>query len=186
MQNQPLHLELGCGKGGFISKKAVENLSVNYLAFDIKSEVLAIAKRNIEEQYAKAEEKPTNIKITAFDIERILLVISEKDKIDRIYINFCNPWPKDRHKKRRLTHSKQLESYKTFLCDKGQIYFKTDDDALFAESLEYFKESGYTVDFITYDMEQKSLPHNVITEHEQMFMNSGIKIKGLVATYVQN
>ncbi|MEG2082484.1 MAG: tRNA (guanosine(46)-N7)-methyltransferase TrmB [Oscillospiraceae bacterium] len=182
-KNQPLHIELGCGKGGFISKKAVQNPDINYLAFDIKSEVLATAKRNIEAEYAKVERVPENVKLAAFDIERILLVISEKDKAQRIYINFCNPWPKKSHQKRRLTHPKQLEHYKEFLAQDGQVYFKTDDDELFADSLEYFAQSGYSVDFITYDMENSPLPQNVVTEHEQMFMQDGKKIKGLIASY---
>lgn len=179
---QPLHIELGCGKGGFISKKSVANPDVNYLALDIKSEVLATAKRNIEAEYAKAQKVPDNVKITAFDIERISLIISENDKVDRIYINFCNPWPKDRHKKRRLTHSRQLETYRNFLRVGGQIYFKTDNDELFCDSLEYFTKSGYSLDWVTYDMQTKAMPDNIITEHEQMFMDGGIKIKGLIAT----
>lgn len=180
---QPLCLELGCGKGGFISKKAKENPQFNFLAFDIKSEVLAVAKRNIEAEYQSAS--CPNVKITAFDIERISMVVSEKDEVDAIYINFCNPWPKDRHKKRRLTHTRQLESYKTFLKPQGKIYFKTDDDLLFEESLDYFAQAGYEIAFLTKDMQESSLPSNIITEHEQMFMDQGIKIKGLIAVLPQ-
>ncbi|MBQ7816722.1 MAG: tRNA (guanosine(46)-N7)-methyltransferase TrmB, partial [Oscillospiraceae bacterium] len=81
------------------------------------------------------------------------------------------------------THSRQLEKYKAFLKRGGEIYFKTDDDELFTESLEYFKESGFELTFITYDMTENSLPDNIITEHEKMFMDEGIKIKGLIARY---
>ncbi len=183
LKEQPMHLELGCGRGGFISKKAVRNPDINYLAFDIKSEMLAYTNRNIQNEYMLANRVTDNIRLTAFDIERIALVISEEDCFERIYINFCNPWPKDRHKKRRLTHTRQLENYKKFLKNGGEIYFKTDDDELFEESLDYFKEAGFEIKFITYDMTQNSLPDNIITEHEQMFMNDGIKIKGLIATY---
>lgn len=182
-KEQPLHLELGCGRGGFISKKAVRNPDINYVAFDIKSEMLAYTNRNIQNEYMLQNRVTDNIRLTAFDIERISLVIGEDDCFERIYINFCNPWPKDRHKKRRLTHTRQLENYKKFLKRGGEIYFKTDDDELFEESLEYFKEAGFEVSFITYDMTQSSLPDNIITEHEQMFMNEGIKIKGLIAIY---
>ena len=181
--DQPMHLELGCGRGTFIAQKAVNNADINYLAIDIKSDMLGYANRNVQRLYAEANRDITNIRMCTFDIERIALILSEEDKIDRIYINFCNPWPKDRHKKRRLTHSRQLEKYKSFLKKGGEIFFKTDDDELFTESLEYFKESGFDLTFITYDMTENSLPDNIITEHEQMFMNDGIKIKGLIAMY---
>ena len=181
--DQPMHLELGCGRGTFIAQKAVNNADINYLAIDIKSDMLGYANRNVQRLYSEANRDITNIRMCTFDIERIALILREEDKIDRIYINFCNPWPKDRHKKRRLTHSRQLEKYKSFLKKGGEIFFKTDDDELFTESLEYFKESGFDLTFITYDMTESSLPDNIITEHEQMFMNDGIKIKGLIAVY---
>ena len=182
-KEQPMHLELGAGRGTFIAQKAVKNPDINYLAIDIKSDMLGYANRNVQHQYMMANRTTDNIRMCTFDIERIALIISEEDIFSRIYINFCNPWPKDRHKKRRLPHTKQLNNYKKFLKRGGEIFFKTDDDELFAESLDYFKESGFDITFITYDMTQNSLPDNIITEHEQMFMNDGIKIKGLIAVY---
>ena len=102
--------------------------------------------------------------------------------VDRIYINFCNPWPKGKHKKRRLTHPRQLESYKTFLASDGLIYFKTDDDELFEESLEYFETSGFEIVKKTYDLHNDMIfEENVVTEHEKMFSEEGIKIKALIA-----
>ena len=184
--NQEMHLELGCGRGTFIAKKAVKNPDINYLAIDIKSDMLGYANRNVQHEYMMANRTTNNILMCTFDIERIALIISEEDVFSRIYINFCNPWPKDRHKKRRLTHTKQLTNYKKFLKKGGQIFFKTDDDELFTESLDYFKECGFSLDFITYDMTEKSLPDNIITEHEKMFMDEGIKIKGLIATYTED
>ena len=184
--DQEMHLELGCGRGTFIAKKAVKNPDINYLAIDIKSDMLGYANRNVQHEYMMANRTTNNILMCTFDIERIALIISEEDVFSRIYINFCNPWPKDRHKKRRLTHTKQLTNYKKFLKKGGQIFFKTDDDELFTESLEYFKECGFRLDFITYDMTENSLPDNIITEHEQMFMNDGIKIKGLIAVYPED
>ena len=183
--NQEMHLELGCGRGTFIAKKAVKNPDINYLAIDIKSDMLGYANRNVQHEYMMANRTTNNILMCTFDIERIALIISEEDTFSRIYINFCNPWPKDRHKKRRLTHTKQLTNYKKFLKKGGQIFFKTDDDELFTESLDYFKECGFRLDFITYDMTENSLPDNIITEHEKMFMDEGIKIKGLIATYTE-
>ena len=107
-------LELGCGKGQFISKLAVENQEANYLAIDLVDAMLGLAKRNIEETYKEANIEPKNVMLTRFDIERINLILDKKDKIERIYINFCNPWPKGKHRKKRLTHTRQLEKYKQF------------------------------------------------------------------------
>ena len=110
--------------------------------------------------------------------ERILDVFGEEDKVDRIYINFCNPWPKSKHNKRRLTHTRQLENYKKFLTGNGQIYFKTDDDELFEASLEYFENSGFENIVKTYDLHIEPIfGENIETEHEKMFTEAGIKIK---------
>lgn len=178
-KKQPFVVELGCGKGSFIAQKAYAHPENNYLAFDIKSDVLGTAKRNIEAVYGTTD--CPNVRITAFDIERINLILSPEDSVQEIYINFCNPWPKAKHKKRRLTYPRQLESYKTFLKKGGKVFFKTDDDDLFADSIEYFKCCGFDIEFITYDMAEKSLPENIVTEHEKMFTEQGIKIKGLIA-----
>ncbi len=111
----PLHLELGCGKGSFIAKLAAKNPNINYLAIDIKSEVLGLAKRNVEKEYLQAQREIDNVLLTAYEIEIIQNILNEKDIVDRIYINFCNPWPKPRHNKKRLTYPRQLEKYKIFL-----------------------------------------------------------------------
>ena len=117
----------------------------------------------------------------AQEIALISDMLDEEDKISRIYINFCNPWPKERHKKRRLTHTRQLENYRKFLVDDGEIFFKTDDDTLFEESLEYFKEANFNIEFITYDLHNSEFEGNVMTEHERMFTEQGIKTKFLIA-----
>lgn len=181
----PLHIELGCGKGQFISKLASEHQDVNYIAIDLVDAMLGLAKRNIEETYMENSLETDNIALTRFDIERILLILDEKDKIDRIYINFCNPWPRGKHRKKRLTHTRQLEKYKTFLKDKGEIYFKTDDDDLFNSSLSYFEDAGFCVTKKTYDLHNEDSfwkdIENIETEHEKMFSSQGIKIKALIA-----
>ena len=179
--NKPLHLELGCGKGGFISKIAVLHPETNYIAIDLVDAMLGLAKRKIEEEYKNANRDTDNVLITRFDIERILLILDKKDAIDRIYINFCNPWPKGKHRKKRLTHTRQLEKYKEFLTPGGEVYFKTDDDDLFEASLTYFEESGFEIIKKTYDLHSEDCPENVQTEHEEMFSNEGIKIKALIA-----
>lgn len=179
--DKPIYLELGCGKGTFIAVHGSENPDTNYIAIDIKDEVLVLAKRNIEEAYNEKNKDLNNIKLMAQEIGLINEMLNEEDVISRIYINFCNPWPKERHKKRRLTHTRQLEQYKTFLKNEGEIYFKTDDDELFEESLEYFKEAGFTIKYITYDLHNSDFKGNVETEHERMFTKQGIKTKFLIA-----
>lgn len=181
-QEKPIHLELGCGKGQFISKLAVKNLNINYIAIDLVDAMLGLAKRNIEQEYKENNIIPKNILITRFDVERINLILDEKDKINRIYINFCNPWPRGKHRKKRLTHSKQLENYKKFLQPKAEIYFKTDDDELFEASIHYLEESGFEIIDKTENLHDKPIfQENIETEHEKMFSEQGIKIKALIA-----
>lgn len=180
-RNQPIYLELGCGKGTFMAVHAAENENINYIAIDIKDEVLVLAKRNIEASFEEKGRKVDNVKLMAQEIAIIDEMLDSNDKIDRIYINFCNPWPKERHKKRRLTHTRQLNKYREFLKEDGEIWFKTDDDELFEESLEYFKESNFKIEYITYDLHNSEFEGNVTTEHEDMFSAQGIKIKFLKA-----
>lgn len=179
----PIYLELGCGKGGFISQLAVYNPDINYIATDLVDAMLGLAKRKIEEQYKMANREIDNIYITRYDIERINNILCEEDNIKRIYINFCNPWPRGKHRKKRLTHTRQLEKYKEFLADGAKIYFKTDDDGLFNDSINYFKESGFTIEKVTYDLQNENdFWENIETEHELMFKEQGIKIKALIAS----
>ena len=180
--NNPIHLELGCGKGSFISKLAVQNEDINYIAIDLVDAMLGLAKRNIEETYAENQKSVDNVFITRYDIERILNIFDNNDSISRIYINFCNPWPRGKHRKKRLTHTRQLEKYREFLNKNGEIYFKTDDDGLFADSLRYFEDCGFKILDKTFDLETRpDFWNNIMTEHEKMFMEQGIKIKALKA-----
>ncbi|SHE52950.1 tRNA (guanosine(46)-N7)-methyltransferase TrmB [Clostridium fallax] len=182
--DNPIHLELGCGKGNFVCKHGVNHPERNYIAIDIKDEVLVLAKRNIEEEFKKAgKDKVENVKLTALEIAFIEEVFG-KNEISQIYINFCNPWPKKKHKKRRLTHNQFLERYKKFLKADGEIWFKTDDDELFLESQEYFTQSGFAITYITYDLHESGFKDNVVTEHERMFTEMEIKTKFLIAKLI--
>ncbi len=190
--NNPIHIELGCGKGRFISKLASSNLNINYIAVDMIEAMLGLSKRNIEQEYLKQnlvkEEDifPENLWLIRANIEYIEKVFSSKDEIARIYINFCNPWPKGKHQKRRLTHPRQLEQYKSFLKDGGEIYFKTDNDELFFDSIEYLKECGFNITSQTLDLHSEDIFNgNIETEHEEMFTKEGIKIKALIANYLK-
>lgn len=178
---KPLYVELGCGKGIFISTLASNHKEINFIAVDMIEAMLGLTKRNIESAYNY--EDPENLLLIRANIEQISNIFSKEDKIKRIYINFCNPWPKKKHNKKRLTHPRQLIQYKDFLAEDGKIYFKTDSDELFEASLEYFPESGFKIDKITYDLHSEPIfEENIVTEHEKMFSDEGIKIKALIAS----
>lgn len=179
---QPLMLELGCGKGGFLSKLACAHPEINYLGIDITDKVLILAKRKIEAEYAAAQRPVDNVKILSADIERIANVFSPADTVQRIYINFCNPWSKNASSnKHRLTYPRQLIQYREFLADGGEIWFKTDDDDLFRDSVEYFPAAGFEITWQTADLHENEPAWNIRTEHEGMFTEMGIPIKALIA-----
>ena len=180
-KNQPLYLELGCGKGGFAAQIALENPDKNFLAVDIKSDMLGVARRNIVKLFGENDREVNNLIITAFNVEQIENMLSQEDEIERIYINFCNPWPRSKHNKRRLTYPIKLEKYKQFLRKGGEIRFKTDDLPLFNDSLEYFKQTGYEIIYKTNDLHNSDVTDNILTEHEIMFSEEGIKINYCIA-----
>jgi tRNA (guanine-N7-)-methyltransferase len=149
--------------------------------------MLGLAKRKLEKAYGDRNIPTDNVRIFIKNIEKINEVFGDGDVVDRIYINFCNPWDrKTKHQKRRLTHPRQLEQYLTFLAPSGEIWFKTDNDMLFEHSLEYFKEMGFNVKYVTYDLHKSGFQPNYITEHETMFSEEGIKIKFLIAERPQD
>lgn len=183
-KKQPLYLEIGCGKGGFAGQLALKNPDKNIIAVDIKVDMLGVGRRTIVklfEQAGKSEKDITNLLLVKYNVEMLGKIITEQDKIDRLFINFCNPWPRPKHKKRRLTYYKKLEMYKTFLKKDSEIRFKTDDDELFDESIEYFEQSGYEITYLTRDLHASDVTDNIETEHEKMFSAEGIKIKYLTA-----
>lgn len=174
--NNPIHLELGCGRGKYLRENALLHPNINYVAVDLKDEVLINTLRNVQEGEVE------NARLVALNIS-FIADLFEKDEIEKIYINFCNPWPKDRHNKRRLTHPKFLTEYKKFLKTGSQIWFKTDDKDLFDDSQEYFKENGFRIDFLTYDLHNSEVKdENIMTEYETKFTNLGMNIMALRAT----
>ena len=176
--SKSLRLELGCGKGAFLAEMAARYPDIGFLGIDIKSEMLVLAKRKIEEKDLHAKE---HVRIFSQDIERIDSVFSIEDQIERIYINFCPPWPKRQDRKHRLTHPKQLEKYKAFLKPDGEIWFKTDDASLFEDSIAYFEQSGYIIRYRTKDLRISGFDNNIETEHEIMFKKEGKPIQFLIA-----
>ncbi|MBQ1358330.1 MAG: tRNA (guanosine(46)-N7)-methyltransferase TrmB [Oscillospiraceae bacterium] len=175
--DRPIWLEIGCGKGLYLRGMASAHPELNFIGADIKSLMLAYARRNIEQTYAASGMQVDNIILLSVDAERILSSFSEEDTVDRIILNFSNPWPKPPHHKRRLTHPRQLENYKVFLRRGGIVEFKTDNDELYADSLGYFCEAGYSVDENCFDYySSHEIDTSIITEHEQKFMQLGLPI----------
>ncbi|AJA48730.1 tRNA (guanine-N(7)-)-methyltransferase [Clostridium pasteurianum DSM 525 = ATCC 6013] len=169
-----IYLELGCGRGEFITKNAIDNPDKNYIAIDLKDEVLVYVLRKIKEA------ELDNVRIIPLEIA-FITEIFDKNEISRIYINFCNPWPKDRHNKRRLTHTRFLEKYKQFIKPGTEIWFKTDNRELFDASLEYLNNFGFELLFYTYDLHRSGFEPNVMTEYEKKFTDLGMEIMFLKA-----
>ncbi|AZV57830.1 tRNA (guanosine(46)-N7)-methyltransferase TrmB [Clostridium sp. AWRP] len=169
-----IYLELGCGRGKFLYTQALNNTNVNYIGIDLKDEVLIYALKKIQEA------EVTNARIMPMNIAQVEEVF-DKDEISRIYINFCNPWPKRRQNKRRLTHTVFLNRYRKFLKLGSEIWFKTDDRELFEESQEYFKENDFEIRYLTYDLHSSDFTQNVVTEYEEKFTSLGMKTMFLIA-----
>ncbi len=180
-KRQNIWLELGCGKGGFISRLASSKPELNFMAVDIKDEMLILAKEKIEKEYGALNSAPNNIKLMSHEIMLIGKMLDEHDIVERIFINFCNPWYKNRHRTRRLTHPNQLNQYKSFLAKDGQIWFKTDDTPLFKDSVGYFETCGFKLVYITEDLHNSSFDKNIVTEHEKFLLGRGFKINFLIA-----
>lgn len=166
----PIHLELGCGRGRFINQFASMNKEINYIAIDVYYELLVYVLRKANES------RLDNIIIMPLNVENIGEIFAQ-DEVEKIYINFCNPWPNKRHHKRRLTHPNFLRQYQTFLKNGSEIWFKTDNELLFTDSLEYFKIAGFEKLYKTNDLCQSDFYGNIMTEYEEKFCNQGIKIK---------
>lgn len=170
----PIYLELGCGRGKFLCEQAQNNVDINYIGIDLKDEVLIYTLRKIQQKELK------NVRIIPMNIT-LIEDIFDTNEISRIYINFCNPWPKKKHNKRRLTHTRFLTAYKKFLKKKSEVWFKTDDVELFDESQVYFKESGFAIEYLTCDLHNSNFHGNITTEYEEKFTSIGMQTMFLIA-----
>ena len=164
--NKKLYIEIGCGKGKFINELAEKNPDINFIAFEKNLDVLVLA---VEKAKNK---KLTNLKFVAGDVS-LLDNVNSLNKCDRIYINFCDPWKKTRHAKRRLTHSNFLNIYRKVLCKNGEIFFKTDNKDLFEFSLNSFSDYGLRLKNITLDLHNSGYEGNILTEYETLFSEKG-------------
>lgn len=164
----PIELEIGCGRGDFIAQLAKRHPERNFIALDLKNEVLVYALRKIN------QEKLDNVRIISMKAEELEKVF-EQNEIARVYINFANPWPKANHNKRRLTHPRFLALYRLFTKPDCVVEFKTDDEELYTASLEYFPEAGYEMTYQTDDLPANH-PENIQTEYETKFRSFGMPI----------
>ena len=169
--DNPIFIEIGMGKGTFIMECARQNPDINYIGIEKYSSVLV---RAIE----KREQLPDlkNVVFIRMDAEYIENVF-DKDEVDRIYLNFSDPWPKDRHAKRRLTSSTFLGRYENLLKNDGIVQFKTDNNDLFDFSVESAEESGWEILALTRDLHHSEyVEGNIMTEYEKKFSSLGNKI----------
>ena len=175
--DNPIHIEIGMGKGNFIMTLASQNPDINYVGIERVPTVLYKALKKQEEM------KLQNLVFMAFNADEINEVF-EKDEVERIYLNFSDPWPKDRHAKRRLTSDRFLPLYARWLKPDGELHFKTDNDALFAWSVESLKNHGWQIHLITDDWHSHpEQAEDVMTEYEIQFSEQGKKIHKLIATF---
>lgn len=165
----PLYVELGTGKGDFICGMAERFPGINFIGIEAQQDVLYSAARKVKEQ------ELSNVRLLVFDINHIDTIFAPAE-VDRFFINFCDPWPKTRHAKRRLTHIDFLEKYRQLLVPGGELHFKTDNRELFDFSLRQFAKAGLTVQNVTYDLHAEEHPENVMTEYERKFSARGTKI----------
>ena len=171
-----LYVELGTGKGDFITQIAERNPQINFIGLEVEATVILSAARKIREKNL------FNVRLIVFDINNITEIFSEHE-IDRLYINFCDPWPKKRHAKRRLTHVRFLEMYRQILKPSGEIYFKTDNRGLFDFSLEQFSLAGCEVRDVTNNLHENEPPENIRTEYENRFSAGGVPINFCVVKF---
>ncbi|RSI03974.1 tRNA (guanosine(46)-N7)-methyltransferase TrmB [Streptococcus sanguinis] len=174
--DHPIHIEVGSGKGAFVSGMAKANPEINYIGIDIQKSVLSYALDKV-----LATDVP-NIKLLWVDGSD-LTDYFEEGEIDRLYLNFSDPWPKKRHEKRRLTYQSFLATYQQILPENGEIHFKTDNRGLFEYSLVSFSQYGMKLKGVWLDLHASDFEDNVLTEYEQKFANKGQVIYRVEAAF---
>lgn len=167
--DQPIHLEIGCGKGRFVLGLAALNPDINYVAMELHEEVIAQALKRAAQTELK------NVRFIRENANRVPEIF-EEGEIHRVYLNFSDPWPKARHYKRRLTYRGYLKLYSRVLKTGGELHFKTDNLSLFEFSLNEFAALNLPMKAISLDLHRKPLEGDVKTEYEEKFSALGFKI----------
>lgn len=164
--DNPIHIEVGSGKGAFITGMAQQNPDINYIGIDIQLSVLSYA---LDKVLASGAE---NVKLLRVDGSSLTNYF-EDGEVDMMYLNFSDPWPKSRHEKRRLTYKTFLDTYKQILPENGEIHFKTDNRGLFEYSLASFSQYGMVLNKVWLDLHASDYEGNVMTEYERKFSEKG-------------
>ena len=172
-----LWVEVGCGKGKFTAETAQANPGVLLIAVERCREAMVVAMEKARDMELK------NVFFIDMDVAKMEEIFAPGE-IDRLYINFCDPWPKSNQKKRRLTHGNFLKKYRQVLAEGGQIHFKTDNDKLFEWSLEEIPQFGFALSEVTRDLHADG-PVGVMTDYERKFYGEGKSINRCVATMVE-
>lgn len=171
-----LHLEIGCGRGRFTTETALTIPETLLVAVERVPEVLIIGmERTVRDSIPNIR----FLEVNAIHLPQIFA----PGEVGRIYLNFCDPWPNNGHKKRRLTHERFLNLYKDVLCPGGEIHFKTDNDDLFEFSLGQFKKSGFTLFDVTRNLHENG-PVGIMTDYEMKFYEQGVSINRCVAKII--
>lgn len=169
IQKGPIHIEIGTGKGRFITEMAKANPTINYIGVELQESVIVSALDRV------IEAEVPNLKLMNMNAEKLTEYL-EKGEINRVYLNFSDPWPKTRHEKRRLTYKTFLASYESVLENQGEIHFKTDNQGLFEYSLKSFSEYGMLLKYVSLDLHNSDFEGNIMTEYEEKFSNRGNRI----------
>ncbi|ALS24080.1 tRNA (guanosine(46)-N7)-methyltransferase TrmB [Paenibacillus naphthalenovorans] len=177
--DRPIHVELGMGKGRFISQLSALNQHINYIGVDMYDELIRRASEKARESREEQGGDLSNLRLVRMNIESIENVF-EAGEIERIYLNFSDPWPKKRHARRRLTHANFVKKYRTVLNERGEIHFKTDSRSLFEFSLNSFSDLGLRMRNISLDLHAEGPRTDLImTEYETKFYEKGMPIHRL-------
>ena len=181
-KDQPLYIEAGMGKGQFITELSRRNPEINYIGIERYTSVLYRALQKRELLTEECGEEFPNLRYLCVDAKDLPNFFG-KGEVDRIYLNFSDPWPKDRHAKRRLTSKEFMARYDQILVPDGQVEFKTDNRPLFDFSVESVKEAGWQLKAVTYDLhhDEELVQGNVMTEYEERFSAKGNPIHKLIA-----
>ncbi|WP_209123913.1 tRNA (guanosine(46)-N7)-methyltransferase TrmB [Alkalihalobacillus sp. BA299] len=177
--NNPIHIEVGTGKGQFLTKMGQAHPEINYIGVEKYTSVIITAVERVR------DENISNVKFLNKDVLN-LGEYFEKGELDRVYINFTDPWPKARHAKRRLTHEGFLKLYDTLLKPYGEIHFKTDNQGLFEYSLHSFSKYGMTLNNVSLDLHKSNFEGNIMTEYEEKFSAKGMRIYRCEAVYANS
>lgn len=174
--DHPIEIEVGMGKGKFIMELAAQNPDINYIGIERYSSVLLRALQK------RAELELPNIYFMCVDAKELNQFFAPEE-VSKIYLNFSDPWPKDRHAKRRLTSPEFMKVYGQILAETGKVEFKTDNQGLFAYSLKSIPEAGWKIDAFTHDLYHSDMAEgNVMTEYEMKFSSIGNPICKLIAS----